>query len=182
MFAYCGNNPVLREDVNGNYWETAFDLISLGVSVADVVANPANPWAWAGLAGDVIDVAVPFVGGVGEATRAAKMLTKSDSIVDAARSANKADYFVTPSGDVVPSTKKGFSYNLSRMESKNGKYYGKDSRGDVRVRIEQHDPTPGYTGVEDTYHCSPHFHIDRRTKGTSGPFKKVFTGLMEWFE
>ena len=63
---------------------------------------------------------------------------------------------------------------------RNKKYYGNDSRGPVRIRVEKHDPTPGYKGPNNPYHCNPHFHIDRREKGSSGPFRKVFTGLMEW--
>jgi hypothetical protein len=99
MFAYCGNNPVSRMDANGEAFETVFDILSLAVSVADVVANPANPWAWAGLVGDVIDVAVPFLTGVGEATKAVRttvrVFTKMDDVIDAAkafqRTADAAD-------------------------------------------------------------------------------------------
>ena len=52
--------------------------------------------------------------------------------------------------------------------------------GPVRIRVEKHDPTPGYKGPNNPYHCNPHFHIARREKGSSGLFRKVFTGLMEW--
>lgn len=68
------NNPVLHRDSTGNTPETVWDVISLGLSVADVIANPYDPWAWAGLVGDVVDVAVPFVGGVGEGVRALKVV------------------------------------------------------------------------------------------------------------
>lgn len=81
MFAYCGNNPVPRKDNGGFFWETAFDIASLGVSIVEVYFNPADPWAWAGLVGDVADVLIPFVGGIGEATKAvgaARKLTKVD--------------------------------------------------------------------------------------------------------
>ena len=77
MFAYCCNNPVTREDSDGEAFDTVFDLISLGSSIYDVFCNPYNPWAWAGLAGDVIDVAVLFVTGVGEVTRAAKVIGRA---------------------------------------------------------------------------------------------------------
>lgn len=88
-FAYCGNDPITRRDVSGCVWETAWDIVSLGVSVVDVCVNPVDPWAWASLAGDVADVLIPFVGGIGEATRAigaARKLAKVDDVVEAASS------------------------------------------------------------------------------------------------
>ena len=54
LFAYCDANPTVRLDVGGYVWETVFDVASLGVSIAEVAINPSDPWAWAGLAGDVI--------------------------------------------------------------------------------------------------------------------------------
>ncbi len=72
LFAYCDNNPVMRVDTSGAVWETVFDVISLGVSVVEVCMNPDDPWAWAGLVGDAIDL-IPFVTGVGEITRGVKI-------------------------------------------------------------------------------------------------------------
>ena len=89
MFAYCGNNPVSRGDAGGHAWETVLDVISLASSVLDVVANPTNAWAWAGLVGDVVDVAIPFVGGIGEGIDALRVITTvgegADAALDAAR-------------------------------------------------------------------------------------------------
>lgn len=99
MYAYCNNKPVSRVDPNGEAFETAFDLISLGVSIVDVINNPYNPWAWAGLAGDVIDVAVPFITGVGEVTRAAKVAKETAEVVDDAHAALKT---VSNVGDALP--------------------------------------------------------------------------------
>lgn len=52
------------------------------------MANPADPWAWAGLVGDAIDL-VPFVTGVGELTKVAKVtvkaVDKSDDVIKATR-------------------------------------------------------------------------------------------------
>ena len=76
MFAYCGNNPAARVDAFGNAWETVWDIFSLGSSIIEVAANPADIWAWVGLAGDLVDVVVPFVGGIGEATRAVNAARK----------------------------------------------------------------------------------------------------------
>lgn len=70
MFAYCGNNPVIRIDSSGTFWDVVFDVISLCASVVDVVQNPDDVGAWVGLACDVVDVVVPVVSGLGEASRA----------------------------------------------------------------------------------------------------------------
>ena len=94
-FAYCGNNPVVRSDDGGNAWETIWDILSLGSSILDVAMNPKDPWAWIGLAGDLIDVAIPFVGGIGEATRAINAATEVidavDDIHDAGKAADRID-------------------------------------------------------------------------------------------
>ncbi len=96
MFAYCGNNAVIRFDYNGEAFETVFDVISLGASVVDVILNPTDVFAWVGLAGDIVDVAVPFVGGVGELVDVMRgidvtrgVVAGTDDVVDAAKAVKK---------------------------------------------------------------------------------------------
>ena len=89
-FVYCDNNSVHRKDTNGAFWDTVFDIVSLAVSVCEVVANPADPWAWASLAGDVIDL-VPFVSGVGEMTRAVKAADKVGDTIKVQRAVDLTD-------------------------------------------------------------------------------------------
>ncbi len=85
LYAYCDNNPIMRVDNGGEFWETIFDIVSLGMSVVEVVAKPYDPWAWAGLVGDAVDL-IPFVTGVGEVTRglntARKIADKADDLHD----------------------------------------------------------------------------------------------------
>ena len=92
LYAYCENNPVVRLDNGGQFWETIFDVISLGASIVEVCENPIDPWAWAGLVGDTIDL-IPCVTGVGEATRAVKTtikaVDKSTDVVEAAKTLYK---------------------------------------------------------------------------------------------
>ena len=108
MFAYCGNNPIANEDPNGKAFETAFDIISLGTSIAEVVLTPTDPWAWAGLVGDVIDVAVPFVGGIGEAVRLAGVVEDTTDVVS---SAKKVKYLVSDAvGSYEITYKSGLNY------------------------------------------------------------------------
>ena len=118
LYAYCGNNPISRKDTSGHAWETIWDIISLGTSVAEVVANPVDPWAWAGLLGDVVDVVVPFVGGLGEAVDAVKTVSrvvdKGDDIIDVAknmrRTADAADDIKDSTGAYVVLYEQGQHY------------------------------------------------------------------------
>ena len=93
LYAYCDNNPVMRVDQGGQFWETFFDVVSLGASIVEVCINPADLWAWAGLVGDAVDL-IPFVTGVGEVTKALKTTQRVvdgvDSVVDAAKATYKA--------------------------------------------------------------------------------------------
>ena len=89
MFAYCNNNPVIYQDSSGYAVETVWDIASLGFSIAEVIINPYDVWNWVGLAGDVADVLIPFVGGIGEATRAVKVATQATEILDTASDVKK---------------------------------------------------------------------------------------------
>ena len=71
-YVYCGDNPVIYTDSTGMFWDIIFDVVSLGFSIADVISDPSDPWAWAGLVGDVIDLAIPLAGGIGEAIKGFK--------------------------------------------------------------------------------------------------------------
>ena len=118
LFAYCENNPINRQDSSGYIWETVWDIASLVGSAADVAANPANPWAWASLIGDVIDVVLPCVGGLGEAVDAAKavyrVVDKGDDIIDSAkqmrRTADALEDVKTSTGAYVILYEKGSHY------------------------------------------------------------------------
>ena len=114
MYSYCGNNPVVRKDKDGEAFETVFDVISLTTSVIEVASNPSNPGAWIALAGDILDVAVPFVTGVGETVRAVKASQKivdaADSVKDARKAAQKLH------GNSLNSTKINYGYQLIDQE------------------------------------------------------------------
>ena len=56
-------------------------MVSLCFSVAEVIATPANPWAWAGMIGDAVDL-IPFVSGVGEVTKALGAAKKAGELLD----------------------------------------------------------------------------------------------------
>ena len=96
LFAYCDNNPISRVDTGGYVWETIFDVVSLGASIVEVAINPTDPWAWAGLIGDTVDL-IPFVTGVGEVTRAVKTI---DKVADTVQIAKAVD-FTEDAADIV---------------------------------------------------------------------------------
>lgn len=129
-FAYCGNSPVVRRDVDGNTPETIWDLISLGASLAEVAANPTDPWAWASLIGDAIDAAVPFLGGTGEVIRGFKAVANA---IHAAESANALNQFTQTSIDAITE----MTSNLPK--------------GDTCVYVSFKDNTLEYVGITNDF-------------------------------
>ena len=81
LYLYCGNDPINYVDPSGQWFETVFDLLSLGISIVEVIINPVDPWAWAGLAGDALDL-VPFVTGVGETIKGVRVVAKGVDMAD----------------------------------------------------------------------------------------------------
>lgn len=133
LFAYCDANPTVRLDVGGYVWETVFDVVSLGVSIAEVAINPADPWAWAGLAGDVIDLA-PFATGIGETVKMAKSLKSATGVKKTAKTAKRVAKAVDSTkiakkstkihGNSLKSTKINYGYVLINKENKDIMKFG----------------------------------------------------------
>ena len=91
------------------------------------------------------------------------------------RGTTKPDYYVSPAGDVIPSNRAEFEYNLSLMEENNGKYIGETSKGPVRVRIEgPHPMDENFNGDFDSDHFVDHFHVERKKNGLTGQWGKGF--------
>ena len=89
LYAYCDNNPVVRVDRNGQFWDYVVDIGFLAWSVADVVNDPGDWKNWAALAVDVVFAVVPFVpSGVGQVI---KVGNKIDNALDVANAINKVD-------------------------------------------------------------------------------------------
>lgn len=112
MFAYCENDPVNHIDSSGEIIDTVFDVVSLGFSVVDVINNPSDPWAWIGLACDVIDVAVPLVSGIGESVRAVNSARKT------IKSAEKAKTGWKIGDDISALSKAGNAPSWSTIRSR----------------------------------------------------------------
>lgn len=116
LYVYCDNNPVVRRDLQGYFWETLFDIVSLGTSVVEVCVNPGDPWNWAGLIGDAIDL-IPFVTGAGEATRAVKTANKVADKTTAVIKIQKAVDFTPESAKIVKSLDKSKGYTRSSLRA-----------------------------------------------------------------
>jgi hypothetical protein len=108
MFAYCGNNPVSRTDTGGYFWETVFDVASLVLSVVDVINNPDDVGAWVGLVCDIVDVAVPFIGGLGEVVRTSNAVLEVADTVDDLHDAKKVAKNVHGNSLNYPGTNYGY--------------------------------------------------------------------------
>ena len=116
LYVYCDNNPVVRRDLQGYFWETLFDIVSLGTSVVEVCVNPGDPWNWAGLIGDAIDI-IPFVTGAGEATRAVKTANKVADKTTAVIKIQKAVDFTPESAKIVKSLDRSKGYTRSSLRA-----------------------------------------------------------------
>ena len=99
-------NDITRTESNhDNSFDIVFDVVSLAASIYDVCNNPDDPWAWVGLAGDVVDVLIPCVGGIGEITKA---VSKGKKAIDAVDDVHDAAKVVDNVGDAAKATKKGW--------------------------------------------------------------------------
>jgi len=85
MFAYCGNNPASRFDSSGDAWDTVLDIVSIGVDIFELAANPTNLVTWGALAADVASLVLPGVTGGGKIVR---FVASADDLVDAAKYAD----------------------------------------------------------------------------------------------
>jgi len=145
LFAYCGNNPVNRVDYAGNAWDVILDIVSLGFSIADVIFNPDDPWAWVALGVDVVCLIVPFASGGGAAV---KVATKADDVVDVAKTVAVADNIVDVTkvangggnianaartvkmhGNSLQTTKETVGYALRKIDTGEIMKFGETTRG-----------------------------------------------------
>lgn len=142
IFAYCGNNPRYFKDSTGQFWDTIFDVISLGFSIAEVIANPTDTLAVLGLAGDVLDL-IPGISGIGEIIRSTRGLKRlflagknADDFIDAYKG-----YKAVKRAQIIENGKVIMSY-------KNLKKLSKDTGLEVHHLIEKR--LAGALGIKNT--------------------------------
>ncbi len=114
-------------------------------SVVDVINNPDDPWAWAGLVGDLIDVAVPCVGGVGEITRA---VSKGKKVMDAADDVHDAAKAVDNISDAAKAAKNSACFIAGTLiETENGGIPIEEITAGMMVYA--HNPDTGETELKE---------------------------------
>ncbi|MHB2154392.1 RHS repeat-associated core domain-containing protein [Calditrichota bacterium GD2] len=85
-YNYTLNNPIKNVDPDGNFVETAIDVVSVALSAKDFYDNPTLANAgW--LLADIAGAALPFVPSVGIVLHAGKI----DNVVDLVKGADKAN-------------------------------------------------------------------------------------------
>ena len=126
----------MRIDRGGEFWDTIFDVVSLVVSVVDVVKNPTDPMAWAGLAADAVCLVTPGLTGGGTIVKAT---SKADDIIDVVQTTKKVDkvsevvkHTDKIHGNSLKSTKETIGYALRKRDSGEIMKYGETTRGTKR--------------------------------------------------
>ena len=175
MFAYCNNNPVIHQDSAGAAVETVFDFISLGMSIVEVAANPRDPWAQVGLAGDLIDVAVPFVGGIGEATRALKVASNASEAVSDVRKGWKVGDDIT---NLTKAGKKPSWTTVRQRYWKNEAHFNPQNYTDDNLKLMKQGRAPLVQYNGKLYPMELHHKIPRH-KGGSDAFENLLP-LTPW--
>jgi RHS repeat-associated protein len=84
-YAYAYNNPLRYTDPSGYWVETAFDIVSLGLTLNDIRNEGFTFWNTVSLATDVASLVLPVVpAGVSHAIRAVKWANRAINAVDTA--------------------------------------------------------------------------------------------------
>ncbi len=119
-YAYVLNNPLRYTDPTGHWVESAFDVISLGLTLNDIRNEGFTFWNAVSLATDMASVALPIVpAGASHVIRAGKLANKAvntvDTAADAARMINRAAdstaglrRFTSAGTEIVPDVLKAF--------------------------------------------------------------------------
>ena len=171
MFTYCGNNPIILKDTNGDFWDIVFDVVSLVVSVIDVAKNPSDSWAWAGLVGDVVDL-IPGVTCVGETIKAVKTGKRVVETIDTTSAVTKTVTKGWKVGDdITKATAKGTSPSWTTIRNiywKNEAHYNSSKYTQSNLERMRQGKAPLVKNAENGkfYSMELHHKNPRRNGGT----------------
>ena len=131
QYNYCGGNPIIRIDVDGAYWETIWDVVSLAAGVKSLINNisqgniKAAAVDFGGIVIDAAAVLLPIPGGVGTAISATKA---ADDVIGAAGALNKIDN----AADAGKSVDKAADLGKKAEDGNYSVYAGMDADGNVK--------------------------------------------------
>jgi RHS repeat-associated protein len=91
-YSYTENNPIKYIDPTGHWVETAFDVISLGMTINDIKNEGFTFWNTVSLVTDVASIVLPAVpAGASHLIRAAKYADKATDTKNAVQALSKLD-------------------------------------------------------------------------------------------
>ncbi len=88
LYAYCLNNPAMYADPTGHFWDTVFDILSIGFDILCLCKNKGwKDWKnWVALGLDIIFAIIPFIpsimGRTLDVADAAYTVSKFDDVYD----------------------------------------------------------------------------------------------------
>ncbi len=88
LYAYCQNNPAMYADPTGYFWDTVFDILSIGFDILCLCKNKGwKDWKnWVALGLDIIFAIIPFIpsimGRTLDVADAAYTVSKFDDVYD----------------------------------------------------------------------------------------------------
>ena len=91
-YSYTLNNPIKYNDPTGHWVETAFDVVSLGMTINDIKNEGFTFWNTVSLVTDVASIVLPAVpAGARHVIRAAKYANKATDVSNTAQALSKLD-------------------------------------------------------------------------------------------
>ena len=217
-YTYCMNNPLVYVDPSGEVIETVWDAASFAMGAASFIDNAKQgKWGAAALdfGGMLVDgaaVALPCVpGGAGAAIKGARAADKAldmgraanraadaaNASGDAASLGSKADFYVFPGGQTVPSTgyravggagadaakagdlnslKDPTYFTFDNIEGMNGKQIQEF------LQLDPKNPLPTQIGKFDTKQILDDIKIPTENWNTGSNLEPITKSFPEWGE
>ncbi len=126
MFAYCGNNPVVRADESGTFFDFIMDAVSIICDVVDIISDPTDVVAWGSLVLDVGCAIVPGISGGGTVLKAA---AKVDDVVDTINAVDN----VTDTIRIVDNATDTIKHTDNALDTAKSIYQSADKASDLRT-------------------------------------------------